>query len=76
MEVEHHDQVQQFQNPFYIRLPLPGQQVATASELTLVGGSSFGPASENLTVQISNLPQYTVLDSILPWLIIGAASAR
>jgi hypothetical protein len=51
---------------------LPGQEVAYTSDLTLVGGSSYGPASQNLSIQLSDLPQYTILDSILPWLIIGA----
>jgi uncharacterized membrane protein required for colicin V production len=51
---------------------LPGQQVAYTSELTLVGGSSFGPASQNLSIQVGDLPRFTVLDSILPWLVIGA----
>ena len=50
---------------------LPGQEVAYTSQLTLVGGSSFGPASENLTIQMSDLPQFTILDNILPYLIIG-----
>jgi hypothetical protein len=40
--------------------------------LTLVGGSEFGPASQNLTIQVSDLPYFTVMDSILPWLVIGA----
>jgi hypothetical protein len=51
---------------------LPGQEVAYTSQLTLVGGSDFGPASQSISVQISDLPQFTVLDSILPWLVIGA----
>lgn len=51
---------------------LPGQEVAYTSQLTLVGGSSFGPASQNLSIQVGDLPRFTVLDSILPWLIIGA----
>jgi hypothetical protein len=50
---------------------LPGQEVAYTSQLTLVGGSSFGPASENLTLQLSDLPSFTILDNILPWLIIA-----
>ena len=50
---------------------LPGQEVAYTSQLTLVGGSSYGPASENLTIQMSDLPSFTILDNILPWLIIG-----
>jgi hypothetical protein len=51
---------------------LPGQEVASTSQLTLVGGSEFGPASQNLTIQVSDLPYFTVMDSILPWLVIGA----
>jgi hypothetical protein len=49
---------------------LPGQ-VAATSELTLVGGSSFGPAAPNVSIQATGLPSYTILDSALPWIAIG-----
>lgn len=49
---------------------LPGR-VPPESDLTLVGQSAFGPADSTVSIQASNLPQFTILDSLLPWLIIG-----
>lgn len=53
---------------------LPGNEVAAAaSEVTLVGGSAFGPPTESLTVRVTDLPSLTVLDSFLPWVVIGGS---
>jgi hypothetical protein len=46
---------------------LPGQQVAAASELRLIGGSAFGPPAPGVSIQASGLPSFTILDSALPW---------
>jgi hypothetical protein len=52
---------------------LPGTTPASASQLTLVGESSFGPAASDLSIQATGLPRVTVLDSFIPWVIIGVA---
>jgi hypothetical protein len=49
---------------------LPGQTTAS-SEAVLVGGSSFGAASESVTVQMTGLPDYTVMDSVIPWILMA-----
>jgi len=50
---------------------LPGQSVATSSNITLVGSSSFGPAARDLAIRTTDLPSYTILDSVIPWVAIG-----
>lgn len=50
---------------------LPGQQIAVASELRLVGGSAFGPPASGVSIQASGLPNFTILDSALPWVAIA-----
>jgi hypothetical protein len=49
---------------------LPGR-TAPSTEIAVVGNSAFGPASSTLSVQAVNLPTFTILDSYIPWLIIG-----
>jgi hypothetical protein len=49
---------------------LPGR-TAPSTEIAVVGGSAFGPASSTLSIQAVNLPSFTILDSYIPWLIIG-----
>jgi hypothetical protein len=49
---------------------LPGNE-SPATELTAVGTSTYGPAANSLSIQAVNLPNITILDSYLPWLIIG-----
>jgi hypothetical protein len=49
---------------------LPGN-TAPQSAIAIAGNSTFGPASTTLTVQAVNLPSFTILDSYLPWLVIG-----
>ncbi|MBN1218778.1 MAG: hypothetical protein JXM69_07615 [Anaerolineae bacterium] len=49
---------------------LPGG-VAPETEITIAGGSAFGPAATSVSIQAVNLPTVTILDSYLPWLIIG-----
>ena len=49
---------------------LPGRTPPETS-LSLAGGSSFGTASQTLSIQAVNLPTFTILDSYVPWLIIG-----
>ena len=50
---------------------LPGG-VATASvgELTLPGTSSFGASAANLSIQATDLPSITILDTAIPWVVI------
>lgn len=50
---------------------LPGGEVAVASEVSLVGGSSFGQAASTVNVQAVNLPSITLMDSAIPWIVIG-----
>jgi len=50
---------------------LPGSSAQT-SEIVLAGNSDFGTAASALSIQATNLPTFTILDSIIPWLIIGA----
>lgn len=53
---------------------LPGEgtdAAASTAEVTLVGGSAFGPPASSVTVQAVNLPDLTVMDSIIPWIAIG-----
>ena len=52
---------------------LPGS-LATATSgngLQIVGGSAYGTAASNLSVQTTNLPNLTILDSFAPWVIVG-----
>jgi hypothetical protein len=52
---------------------LPGSaNEAQVSGIILAGNSDFGTAASALTIQATNLPNFTILDSIVPWLIIGA----
>jgi len=50
---------------------LPGSTPAS-SELTLAGSSAFGPAAPIVSVQATNLPSFTILDSFIPWVTIIA----
>jgi hypothetical protein len=49
---------------------LPGR-TPPETTISLAGGSSFGTASQTLSIQAVNLPTFTILDSYVPWLIIG-----
>ncbi|MDX1521005.1 MAG: hypothetical protein R3264_05225 [Anaerolineae bacterium] len=48
---------------------LPGSEVPQ-SEIALAGDSSFGTAASSLSIQAVNLPTFTILDTIIPWIII------
>jgi hypothetical protein len=53
---------------------LPGGTDAATSAvagITLAGESSFGPAASSLSIQATNLPRFTILDSAVPWIIVG-----
>ncbi|MBE7550650.1 MAG: hypothetical protein HS126_06195 [Anaerolineales bacterium] len=50
---------------------LPGRAVASA-EITQAGTSAFGPASPTISIQATNLPSFTILDSAVPYIFIGA----
>ena len=49
---------------------LPGS-VTPATEITLAGASTAGIASPGLTVQAVELPRFTILDSLVPWIVIA-----
>jgi len=49
---------------------LPGN-TTFPTEITIAGGSASAPAASNLSIQVVNLPNITILDSYIPWLIIG-----
>ena len=49
---------------------LPGQP-PPSTEITLVGSSAFGPASDAVSVQMVGLPNYTIMDSVIPWVLMG-----
>ncbi len=51
---------------------LPGS-AGPATEIVLAGSSGVAPASSALSLQATNLPSFTVLDSIIPWFIIAIA---
>lgn len=56
---------------------LPGQgtaAVAASSEISLVGSSSFGPPDPSVAIQAVNLPDFTLLDSVIPWMAIGVGA--
>jgi hypothetical protein len=50
---------------------LPGN-TSTGSELALAGSSAFGAAAPTVTIQATNLPNFTILDSVFPWILIGS----
>jgi uncharacterized membrane protein required for colicin V production len=49
---------------------LPGRVVPT-SDITLAGRSAFGPAAQTVSIQATELPGRTIMDSVIPWLLIG-----
>ena len=49
---------------------LPGNE-PLETEISIAGGSTYGQAASTLAIQAVNLPSITILDSYLPWLIIG-----
>lgn len=52
---------------------LPGgvSSTAQASSITLAGSSGVGPPASDVTIQASNLPNFTILDDAVPWILIG-----
>ena len=51
---------------------LPGNE-APQSEIVLAGDSGFGAASSSVSIQAIDLPSFTIMDSVIPWVIIGVA---
>lgn len=49
---------------------LPGGGSSLPSEITMSGSGSVGMASSGVSLQATQLPSFTVLDSFLPWIII------
>ena len=49
---------------------LPGRTPPEAA-IRLAGSSSFGPAAQEVSIQATNLPSFTILDSVFPWVLIG-----
>lgn len=50
---------------------LPGTQTQLPTEIQLQGGAVVGRAAPGFTIQATELPRFTILDSILPWILIG-----
>jgi hypothetical protein len=51
---------------------LPGQQqTASTAAVTVAGSNTYAPASQSLAIQFNSLPNYTILDSVIPWVLIG-----
>jgi hypothetical protein len=50
---------------------LPGQTVPP-SEIIQAGTSAFGPSDPTISIQATNLPDLTILDSVIPYIIVGA----
>jgi hypothetical protein len=54
---------------------LPGNaaQTATAAtgDFTVVTSNTFGEAAKSVAVQAVNLPDVTIMDSIIPWLVVA-----
>lgn len=51
---------------------LPGRAVSTP-QLAVAGGPSFATAAQTVTIQATNLPDFSILDSVVPWVLIGVA---
>jgi hypothetical protein len=49
---------------------LPGN-VAPATEIVLAGNSAFGTPASSLAIQAASLPNFTILDSVIPWIVVG-----
>lgn len=49
---------------------LPGT-IPPQTEIVVASSSGFGPASANLSLQAVNLPNFTILDSYIPLVVIG-----
>ncbi len=49
---------------------LPGGGSSLPSELTMAGNASVGVASSGVSLQATQLPSFTILDSFLPWIVI------
>ena len=49
---------------------LPGTE-APATEIPVISSNTYGPAATQLLVGITDLPVYTVLDSVVPWIVVA-----
>ena len=49
---------------------LPGNE-APAPEIVLAGNTGFDVAASSISIQAANLPTFTILDSVIPWLVIA-----
>jgi hypothetical protein len=52
---------------------LPGR-TPPATEITLAGSSAVGPAASSVSIQATNMPSITILDSAVPWIIIAGGA--
>ncbi len=50
---------------------LPGGQTVATSDVTFSGSSSFGQAASGVSLQATDLPTVTVMDSVMPWIVVG-----
>ena len=49
---------------------LPGSE-APVSEIPVITSNTYGPAATQLAVGITGLPVNTILDSVVPWVVVG-----
>lgn len=49
---------------------LPGGGTSLPSQITSAGGGAVGVTSSGVSLQATQLPSFTVLDSFLPWIVI------
>ncbi|MFN8453896.1 MAG: hypothetical protein U0401_04360 [Anaerolineae bacterium] len=48
-----------------------GSTLASTGQITFAGGGSAGAAASSVGIQATDLPSFTILDSFLPWVIVG-----
>ncbi len=48
-----------------------GTTLASTGQITFAGGGSAATAATSVGIQATDLPSFTILDSFLPWVIIG-----
>ena len=54
----------------FILPALPGQ-AASAPAIAVVSSNSYPPPASSMAFQVTGLPNYTILDSVVPWVLIG-----
>ena len=55
-------------------LPSQGSETATASvtgDITVISSNTHPPAATSVSVEVVDLPDFTIFDNIIPWIIVG-----